>query len=37
MKNKTKQKTHKKYMETYSSILYSELAPLIRDVTCTKL
>ena len=30
-------KLPKKYMYTQSSILYSELAPLVCDVTCPKL
>ena len=37
MKNNNKKKIPKKYMYTYSSILYSKLATLTCDVTCSKL
>ena len=36
MKNKTK-KMSKNYMKTQNSILYSELAPMTRDETCSRL
>ena len=29
--------TPKKYMKVYHNILYSELTPLTRDVTCSKI
>ena len=34
---KNNNKNTKKYTEIWSSIIYSELAPLTRDVTCPKL
>ena len=37
MRKKKWKKMPQKYRLTYSNILYSELAPLTRDVTCSKL